>query len=95
MINLNDPRREQYLRMRSAMTMCLAIPHRIIALKSPNRALALAGSVEVEIRTDLVPDIGEGDMVLVHAGFAIEKLLAEESEELEKLWEEIRELAGP
>jgi hydrogenase maturation factor len=34
-------------------------------------------------------------MVLVHAGFAIEKLFAEESEELEKLWEEIRELAGP
>ena len=75
--------------------MCLAIPHRIIALKSPNRALALAGSVEVEIRTDLVPDIGEGDMVLVLAGFAIEKLLAEENEELEKVWEEIRELAGP
>ncbi|HON33317.1 MAG TPA: HypC/HybG/HupF family hydrogenase formation chaperone [Synergistales bacterium] len=75
--------------------MCLAIPHKVIALKGANRALSLAGPVEVEIRTDLVPQIEVGDMVLVHAGFAIEKLLEEETEELEKLWEEIRELAGP
>ncbi|HPA59758.1 MAG TPA: HypC/HybG/HupF family hydrogenase formation chaperone, partial [Synergistales bacterium] len=55
--------------------MCLAVPHRIIALRAANRALALAGAVETEIRTDLVPGLGEGDLVLVHAGFAIERLL--------------------
>ncbi|HOI80771.1 MAG: HypC/HybG/HupF family hydrogenase formation chaperone [Thermovirgaceae bacterium] len=75
--------------------MCLAVPHRIIALRATNRALALAGAVETEIRTDLVPGLGEGDLVLVHAGFAIERLLPEEGEELERLWEEVRELAGP
>jgi len=79
----------------SGAAVCLAIPHRVIALKGPNKALALAGPVEVEIRTDLVPHVKEGDMVLVHAGFAIERLLEEETGELEKLWEEIRELAGP
>ncbi len=75
--------------------MCLAVPHRIIELKAANRALALAGAVETEIRTDLVSGLGEGDLVLVHAGFAIERLLPEEGEELERLWEEVRELAGP
>ncbi|HCP07901.1 MAG: Hydrogenase maturation protein HypC [Synergistales bacterium 58_81] len=75
--------------------MCLAVPHRIIALRAANRALALAGAVETEIRTDLVPGLKEGDLVLVHAGFAIERLLPEEGEELERLWEEVRELAGP
>ena len=75
--------------------MCLAVPHRIIALRAANRALALAGAVETEIRTDLVPGLGEGDLVLVHAGFAIERLLPEEGEELERLWEKVRELAGP
>jgi hypothetical protein len=35
-----------------------------------------------------------GDTVLVHAGFAIEKLSPEDSDELKALWDELRALAG-
>lgn len=74
--------------------MCLAIPHRILGFISEKRALASAGPIETEIRTDLVPGLQEGDVVLVHAGFAIERLLEEHGKEVESLWEEVRRLAA-
>jgi hydrogenase expression/formation protein HypC len=55
--------------------------------------LARAGAVNVEIRTDLIDDVTLGDLVLVHAGFAIEKLQEEEGREIEALFEEVRRLA--
>lgn len=74
--------------------MCLAVPHTIVEILGENRALAAAGAVRTEIRTDLVEDTAPGDTVLVHAGFAIEKLSPEDSEELKDLWDELRALAG-
>jgi hydrogenase expression/formation protein HypC len=74
--------------------MCLAIPHRIMSLIDDSRALASAGPVETEIRTDFVPGVEVGDVVLVHAGFAIERLLEENGREVEALWEEVRRLAA-
>lgn len=74
--------------------MCLAVPHTIETILGEHRALAAAGAVRTEIRTDLVDDVEPGDTVLVHAGFAIEKLSPEDSEELKGLWDELRALAG-
>ena len=74
--------------------MCLAIPHKVVEILDDKRAYASAGNVKVEVRTDLVDDIAIGDSVLVHAGFVIEKLQPEESQELDSLWHEIRTLAG-
>ena len=48
----------------------------------------------LEVRTDLVRDLHVGDPVLVHAGFVIEKIDQDYSEELENLWSQIRDLAG-
>ncbi|MFP4481420.1 MAG: HypC/HybG/HupF family hydrogenase formation chaperone [Thermovirgaceae bacterium] len=74
--------------------MCLAVPHKIVRKLDDNSAVAAAGPVETEIRTDLLPDAAEGDVVLVHAGFAIEKLDSSEEAEITRLWEEIRQLAA-
>ena len=74
--------------------MCLAVPHTIETILGEHRALAAAGAVRTEIRTDLVDDVEPGDTVLVHAGFAIEKLSPEDSEELKALWDELRARAG-
>lgn len=74
--------------------MCLAIPHVIQEILDGKKAVALAGAVRTEIRTDLVDSLSRGDTVLVHAGFAIEKLSPADSEELLALWEEVRSLAG-
>ena len=74
--------------------MCLAIPHVITEILDDGAAVAVAGRVRAEIRTDLIDSPAPGDTVLVHAGFAIEKLTPEESAELMNLWEEIRRLSG-
>lgn len=74
--------------------MCLAVPHTIEEITGDNQAVAVSGAVRVEIRTDLLEDPAPGDTVLVHAGFAIEKLSPEESVELNDLWDELRALAG-
>ncbi|HCL79359.1 MAG TPA: HypC/HybG/HupF family hydrogenase formation chaperone, partial [Synergistaceae bacterium] len=74
--------------------MCLAVPHTIETLLDDGRAVAVAGAVRTEIRTDLIENPSPGDTVLVHAGFAIEKLAPEDSKELLDLWEEIRRVSG-
>ena len=74
--------------------MCLAVPHTIREILDENRALAVAGAVRTEIRTDLIDAPAPGDTVLVHAGFAIEKLTHSYAEELIQLWDELRSLAG-
>jgi hydrogenase expression/formation protein HypC len=49
------------------------------------------GGVKREISLQLVEDIKIGDYVIIHAGFAIQKLNEEEAEETLSL---LREIAG-
>ncbi len=61
--------------------MCLAVPAEIIELKEGYVALIDAGGVRQEISVVLTDDAVPGDFVLVHAGFAIEKIDAAEAAE--------------
>ena len=63
--------------------MCLAVPARIVELED-DRALVDAMGNRWHARTTLLPDIGIGDLVLVHAGFAISKV---EEEDAKETWE--------
>lgn len=54
--------------------MCLAFPGKIIK-KQGDKSIVSFDGVEREIITSLV-DVKVGDMVLVHAGLAIEKIKA-------------------
>lgn len=74
--------------------MCLAIPHRIEEVLDSRRAVARTGSLRVEVRTDLVDEINVGDVVLVHAGFVIEKCEERDGRELEELWKEVLKVAS-
>lgn len=73
--------------------MCLAIPYTIKEIYSDGSAKAFSNNVGMEIRLDLIDSPLIGDVVLVHAGFAIQKLEKGESEELAALWDEINEAA--
>jgi hydrogenase expression/formation protein HypC len=74
--------------------MCLAVPHRIEKILDSRRVIARAGSLKVEARTDLIDSVNVGDVVLVHAGFIIEKCEEKEGQELEELWKEVLNIAG-
>jgi hydrogenase expression/formation protein HypC len=68
--------------------MCLAIPARIIELKGDNAVVDAMGN-HFRARTTLIPDARLGDLVLVHAGFAIATV---DEEEAKKTWELIAEI---
>jgi hydrogenase expression/formation protein HypC len=68
--------------------MCLAVPFEVIELQD-NRALACFGTTKREVFLDLLDDVKVGDFVIVHAGFAIEKLDKEEAEKTIALFKEI------
>ena len=69
--------------------MCLAVPARIVELVD-DKAVADAMGNRWRIRTTLTPQIKLGDIVLIHAGFAIAKV---DEEEAKKTWELFAEIA--
>ena len=71
--------------------MCLAIPLKIIEI-SGNTATGEALGMTREIRVDFIPEPKVGDYVIVHAGFAIERLDEEQALEDLEAWEEMRDV---
>ncbi|MFA5239117.1 MAG: HypC/HybG/HupF family hydrogenase formation chaperone [Phycisphaerae bacterium] len=68
--------------------MCLAIPARIVELKGENAVVDAMGN-RYRARTTLLPTAKLGDLVLVHAGFAISLI---DEEEAKKTWHLIEEI---
>jgi hydrogenase expression/formation protein HypC len=68
--------------------MCLSIPGKIIEIDGEMAKVSVGGSV-VNTALHLVEDVKVGDYVLVHTGFALQKISEEEAIETLRL---IREL---
>jgi hydrogenase expression/formation protein HypC len=61
--------------------MCLAIPAQVLSIEaSDNTALVALGEVQKQVSLALVEDVVPGDYVLLHVGYALNKLSAEEAE---------------
>jgi len=69
--------------------MCLAIPMKIKEIK-PGFARVESGGFSRLVNIEMLPGIKIGDYVLVHAGFAIEKLDQKRAQETLKMVDEIR-----
>lgn len=54
--------------------MCLAIPVRITAIESEETATASVGGILRKIDISLVDQVGVGDYVILHVGFALSRL---------------------
>ena len=62
--------------------MCLAVPLKIVSLEGDGKhAVWEAAGLTQKVRVDFLPGITMGDYVMVHAGFAIEKLTPEQAAE--------------
>jgi len=68
--------------------VCIAIPAEIIEIKEGNIGVVDYGELKQEVRLDLV-DACIGEFVLVHVGFAIQKLSREEGLETRELFREV------
>ena len=61
--------------------MCLAIPAKVISIDTGGeQANVTVGGVGKNVSLALVDDVQVGDYVLVHVGFALNKLSPEEAE---------------
>jgi hydrogenase expression/formation protein HypC len=71
--------------------MCLAVVAQLKEIKE-NIAVADFGGLTQEIRLDLIEEPKVDEWVLVHTGFAIQRIDEKEALETQKLLEEIAEL---
>ncbi|MCP5449858.1 MAG: HypC/HybG/HupF family hydrogenase formation chaperone [Gammaproteobacteria bacterium] len=73
--------------------MCLAIPAQVIELVDIEHAMVDMGGVRKTISTALVDDLQIGDYVIVHVGYALNRLDPEEAAETLRLIAEFSEVA--
>ncbi len=71
--------------------MCLSVPAKIVKLRGRLAVVDVMGNRR-EADVSLVDEPQLGDYVLVHAGFAIEKMSAEDAAESLRIWEELSSL---
>jgi hydrogenase expression/formation protein HypC len=69
--------------------MCLAIPAKVVQKLENDQALVEVGGIRNQISLLLVEDVTVGDYVIVHVGFAIARLNAEEAAKSLALFDEI------
>ncbi|MDD5330909.1 MAG: HypC/HybG/HupF family hydrogenase formation chaperone [Sulfuricella sp.] len=69
--------------------MCLAIPARVVELLENDAALIDVGGVQKEISVALVEGVAVGDYVIVHVGYALNRLDPEEAEKTLALFAQI------
>lgn len=73
--------------------MCLAVPLKLIEING-NTAVGEAMGMTRGIRVDFIKEPRIGDYVMVHAGFAIERLPQQQAEDDLAAWEEVENALG-
>lgn len=72
--------------------MCIAAPAHVVEInREDNVLVADFGGARQQAKIDLLPEVEIGDYVLIHAGYAIEKLSEEAAKESLEAWEELLE----
>ncbi|MFH1774166.1 MAG: HypC/HybG/HupF family hydrogenase formation chaperone [Methanobacteriota archaeon] len=70
--------------------MCLAVPAQVLEIRGSEATLDFGG-VKRKANISLLEDVKIGDYVIVHVGFAIQKLDEKEAKESLRYWKEILE----
>ncbi len=68
--------------------MCLGVPARVVEVTGASATVEV-GRARREVSIMLLDGVSPGDWVILHAGFAIERLSAEEAERTLALFREI------
>ncbi len=73
--------------------MCLAVPGQIVEMADAIGVVDVRGN-RMRAGLAIVPDAQVGDWVLLHAGFAITKITADDAAETNALFDEMERLSG-
>lgn len=71
--------------------MCLSIPAKVEKIEG-DMATVSVGGTKYNASLQMLEDVKVGDYILLHTGFAIQKLSEEEAKESLKVFEEFEEL---
>ena len=69
--------------------MCLAVPMKIMEIRGDGTAVAELDGSRHDVNLALVPDATVGIYVMVHAGFAIERMHEHEADAILQVFKEI------
>ncbi len=72
--------------------MCLAVPVRLTEIRDDEHGVAEFHGTRREVGLQLIEEPQVGDYVLVHAGFAIQKLDPEDARKTLDMWDELAAL---
>jgi hydrogenase expression/formation protein HypC len=73
--------------------VCLAVPGLVESIED-DYAQVDFGGVKKRVCVTLLPELQEGEYVIVHTGYAIEKMKPEEAQKTLALWDEMAQLAA-
>ena len=74
--------------------MCLAIPAQVVEMRADDQAVIDLAGVRKEISLALVDGVAPGDHVILHVGYAIQKLDVAEAERTLALFASLRDAAA-
>ena len=69
--------------------MCLAIPAEVVEVLDEDNLLVDVGGVRKEVSAALLDTVAVGEFVIVHVGYALNKIDPEEAELTLKLFQEM------
>jgi len=76
--------------------MCLAVPGKVVSIDESNPELKMAkvnfSGVSKEVCIQWLPDVNVGDYVLVHVGFALNKIDEKDAEETLRILREMGDI---
>ncbi len=59
--------------------MCLAVPGKLVSILSNDEATADLGGIQKNVNVSLIADPKPGDWVIIHVGFALQRINEEEA----------------
>lgn len=71
--------------------MCLSIPAKVVKIDGDNARVSVGGA-SYQASLQMLDNVSVGDYVLLHTGFAIQKISEEEAIETLKVFEDFKEL---
>lgn len=71
--------------------MCLSVPAQVMKIEGENAEVSVGGTI-MNANLSMVDDVNVGDYILLHTGFALQKIDADEAAETLKTFSEFDEL---
>ncbi|NMC38501.1 MAG: HypC/HybG/HupF family hydrogenase formation chaperone [Bacteroidales bacterium] len=70
--------------------MCLSVPALVVSIQGDTAEVSVGGAL-FRAGLQMLEDVRKGDYILLHAGFAIQKISEEEAQETLKLLRELED----